>query len=41
MRFTRGAMNTEQAVEKYLPLLRRAADEIGKAFETAGGASPT
>lgn len=37
MRFTRGALNSEQAVEKYVPMLRRAAEEIGKAFE----ASPT
>ncbi len=35
MRFTRGALNIEQAVEKYVPLLRRSAEEIGKAFETS------
>ena len=38
MRFTRGALNTEQALEKYVPMLRRAADEIGKAFEALGTA---
>ena len=40
MRFTRGALNMEQALEKYVPMLRRTAEEIGKAFETSG-AAPT
>jgi len=34
MRFIRTAMPPDQAVEKYIPFLRRTADEIGKAFET-------
>jgi IclR family mhp operon transcriptional activator len=38
MRFTRTAMPLEQAVEKYIPLLKRAATEIGEAFENAPAA---
>jgi IclR family mhp operon transcriptional activator len=34
MRFIRTAMTPDQAVEKYVPFLKRTADEIGKAFET-------
>ena len=33
MRFIRSAMAPDQAVEKYVPFLKRTADEIGKAFE--------
>lgn len=33
MRFIRSAMTPDQAVEKYVPFLKRTADEIGKAFE--------
>ena len=33
MRFTRSAMTPDQAVEKYLPFLKRAATDIGEAFE--------
>ncbi|TAL01096.1 MAG: hypothetical protein EPO08_11570 [Rhodospirillaceae bacterium] len=33
MRFTRTAMTPDQAVEKYLPFLKRAAVDIGEAFE--------
>jgi len=33
MRFSRSATPPEQAVEKYLPLLKRSAEEIGEAFE--------
>lgn len=39
MRFTRTAMPLEQAVEKYVPLLKRAATEIGEAFENIAAAS--
>jgi IclR family mhp operon transcriptional activator len=38
MRFTRAAMPLEQAVEKYVPLLKRAATEIGEAFENVPNA---
>jgi IclR family mhp operon transcriptional activator len=34
MRFIRSAMSPDQAVEKYVPFLRRTAEEIGKAFDT-------
>ncbi len=33
MRFTRSAMPLDQAVEKYVPLLKRAATEVGEVFE--------
>ena len=33
MRFIRSAMTPDQAVEKYVPFMKRTADEIGKAFE--------
>lgn len=33
MRFIRSAMTPDQAVEKYVPFMRRTADEIGKTFE--------
>ena len=33
MRFMRSAMTPDQAAEKYVPFLKRTADEIGKAFE--------
>jgi IclR family mhp operon transcriptional activator len=34
MRFIRSAMSPDQAVDKYVPFMKRTADEIGKAFET-------
>ncbi len=34
MRFIRSAMTPDQAVEKYVPFMKRTADEIGKAFES-------
>jgi IclR family mhp operon transcriptional activator len=33
MRFIRSAITPDQAVEKYLPFLKRTAEEIGKSFE--------
>jgi hypothetical protein len=33
VRFIRSAMSPDQAVEKYVPFMKRTADEIGKAFE--------
>jgi IclR family mhp operon transcriptional activator len=38
MRFTRAAVSTDQVIEKYVPFLKRVAEEIGKAFE---GAAPS
>lgn len=35
MRFIRSAMTPDQAVEKYIPFMKRTADEIGKAFEAS------
>jgi IclR family mhp operon transcriptional activator len=41
MRFTRAAMSLEQATEKYVPLLKRMAEEIGKAFEALAPSPPS
>lgn len=35
MRFIRSAMSPDQAVEKYVPFMKRTAEEIGKAFEAS------
>ena len=35
MRFIRSAMTPEQAVEKYIPFMKRTADEIGRAFDAS------
>jgi IclR family mhp operon transcriptional activator len=35
MRFIRSAMTPDQAVEKYVPFMKRTADEIGKAFDAS------